>query len=449
MRIFKRLLACIVALAFLAGLNAAITFAIEPFGSKSELAWTDYSAEENIDTVIVGTSLAQNAIDPQLLDELCGSNSFCLATPSQLLEESFVAIQTAYEDHGIKRAILGVSSVDLQASDPPSPGDAFLYHRSLAVGPARSAQAAWQMLVRYGGIRNSDSINALFPWFYNHVQLTPSSIADNVRARLNGDLYEAAKVADPIGSYAGKGHVVYDTVLDYDEDSLPFFTDDREDAATDTAVNPDRMQTVKDIRDYCADKGIELIVIETPLPVYNVVDGDGYYELSVNVSNAFADLGLKCYDFNFARPELFEPQPDYFLDTIHLNAEGSRAFTESFADFLRKLESGEDVSGLFLSADEQRASVDYISAVFAESSVDEAGVHVEARAATGSNVEVEYQLCAFDGETQVWQVVADWSASPSFDYAPGKRGVVNLRVKARVAGSQSDGDRYRNLNVYY
>ena len=449
MRIFKPLVAFVVALVFLAGLNAAISYAIEPFGSKSEIAWTDYAKESDIDTVIVGTSLVQNAVDPALLDELYGCKSFNMATPSQTMEESLFAIQAAYEDHGIKRAILGVSSFAMQKGDPPSLGSAFLSNLSRVESAGQNLSVAQQVLLRYGGIAGQDSINALFPWIYNHVSLSPAGIAENVRSRLTQTLYEAAVTVDPIWHYEGKGYGIYDVVIDYDADSLPFFSEDREDATTGTGVEADRVRTLEDMCAYCNERGIQLIAVSVPMPVYNVVDGRGYYELHDNLATAFSGAGQPYYDFNFARPELFESHSDYFVDTIHLNASGSRAFTESLARFLEARDAGDDLDALFYNAEEQRASVDHISAVFADATVDGSNVHVSARAAAGTGVDAEFQLCALDRETQAWQVVSGWTADAEFDYAPEERGVVDLRVNARQVGSQADCERYRTLQVYY
>ena len=448
MRTSKRVVALVLALAFLVLLNAGLTFALEPYGSKSELAWTDYAKQDRIDTVIVGTSLVQNAIDPNQLDELTGCTSFCLATPNQKLEESFVAIQKAHEDYGITRAILGVSSIDFQEEDPPNLGDAFMYHRSLVASPQQNLSAAWQILVNYGGIKNSDSINALFPWYAAHVTMNLSSILENIQLRLTKDLYEAADIADSVGHYEGKGHMGYDFVLDYDVDSAPYFSS-REDGLTDTHVDADRAHTLADLYAYCDEHGIELVAITVPMPVYNVVDGDGYYELRDNMNQVFEDLGRSYYDFNFAKPELFQTQPDYFMDTVHMNSDGARDFTESFARFLGMLEGGGDVDGLFCSDDEQRSSVDYISAVFADSTIDGSGVHIAARAVAGSQVKAEYQLCVLDEAAQTWNVVRDWGEESSFDYVPEQQGLVAFRVNAREVGSAAEYDRYRDVLVLY
>lgn len=452
MRISKAIPTLVLVFVAIALANSALMFAVGTYGSKSELVWTDYPAQVEMDTVMVGTSLMQYAVNPYLLDEACGFCSYCLATPSQTLEESLIGIQTAYEDHGIRRAIIGVSLSNLQSERATSLGGAFLYQRGRVVSLAQAVDAAGQVLVRYGGMGDPDSLNALCPWAYNNVSPTPSSIVDNVRARLTRSVYEQSEITDPDWKYIGKGFGTCKEVLDYDSRKVePLFSGSYvdDDGAPVTEIDGSCLRVLADMAAYCDDKGIDLVAVALPMPEYNVVDGDGYYAFHDNMVRAFEDLGCDFYDFSFARPELFENEPDYYFDTMHMNKKGSDAFTGSLARLLSRRAAGEDVLASFYDCDEQNASVDRISAVFADTAVDEAGIHVTARVAAGAGVEAEYRLLVYGERGDSWDAVGDWSGEPSFDYAPGGYGVIKLRVCARKAGSHDEYDRYCTLKAFY
>ena len=457
MRTSKAIVGVALALAFFALCNATISFFYEPYGSRSDITWSEYSKMESLDTVIVGTSLAQHGLNPDVLDKYAGTNSFNLATPSQSLEDSLVGIQTAYEDHGIKRAVLGLSRTSLTTEGPPSACSPFLHLRGRYVPFSQTFSAVNMMLWRYGASKTETSINWLFPWVSNHVKPSISNFVETAQAKINHeDLIEACEAYDPGWKYVDRGHGSRRSVLNYNSKAAEPLAEgdgdeegEGDEETTETAsshVDPDRANTIRDICAYCAEHDIELVVISLPLPLFNVIDPQAdYFGLKHEVDAICAEQGVAHYDFNLASPELFDVQPRYFYDSSHFNLKGARVFSRSFGKFLAALDAGRDVSAMFLSEEERVNAVDEISLLMVDDTVEGDGLHLHARPIAGPSVEAEYQFFVRWKGSDTWQLVRDWSTETDFTYVPDGRGTIQVHVNARKVGTDVEYDRYREI----
>ncbi len=436
----------LVALVFLTLVNAAMSFAFEPYGSKSQLVWTDYTAQEQLDTVVVGSSVMQHALNPDVFDEAAGAVSYNMSTPMQTLIESFVGIRTAYEDHGITRAVLSLTPEVMNwTTDRPNPGSVFLTQRAKVVGPLEAAKTWSYVTFDKGGVTGPNSLNCFLPWVSNHTPAKPNRVLKNIKMKLDGtSMYKASEVNEPGWIYRGRGCGNRDSVLDYDSDEARTNFD----RADISKVNVRSEAMLREIAAWCQERGIDLVAVGVPMPVYDVLGRfDQYCKLQDRIAAICSDAGVDYYDFNLVRPELMQIPPESFCDYAHLGNQGSIAFSQALGRLLVERDKGEDVRALFFSPDEYRASIGYISAVFVDVGSQADGVHVHARAFAGSQVKVSYQLCEKDGDG--WREVATWQDSPDFVYAPASHGTCKLRVNVRVAGSSEPFEHYREFTAVY
>ena len=448
----------VLALAFFAACNAAVTFALEPYGSKSELTWADYHEMESMDTLVIGSSLPKAAYDPYAIDDACGTTTFNLSSPSQTLEESLIGIRTAYADYGIKRVILGLSCSALTNKQAPSPDSAFLKERRAYVSAADAFATANEVLWRYGAVTQTDSINFMFPWIQNHVTFRIPNIQLNIENKLSqADLAEAAEQLEPGWRYIGRGHGAAKKSMGPNSSSIRPYTEAQDEDVDDglepeasSAVVQARMDTLHDICAYCEDNGIDLIVTSAPLTVYDFADPKSHYFATMGEArSALESWGQRFFDFNCLRTDLFVAEQDFFSDNSHLNLTGCKAFNKVFAQFLNAYLAGEDVSGMFLEPDQRLAEVDYVSAVFVEDETDEDGIHLHCRSAISPDVQVEYQLRVRDPKTDELFTAREFSTDPDITYKPESHGKVTMYVNARVVGSTERWDKYREMVLLY
>lgn len=441
----------------LALMNALLTLLLVPYGSKSEVVWKDYASADEIDCVMVGTSTIMRGVDPQIVDAELGTHSYNLATPNQMLDESYLAIKTAYEDHGISRVILGISYSQTMLGDKPNPGSTFVRERAKVVGLRQRLEADAYLLFEGGAIRQASSINMLFPWIVNKVTIAPSAIIPNVRMKLDGtSVYDAAEINERGWHYGGRGFGYFTWTLDYNTgNARPFVTEEdfaafAPDAPVAPTLNADRARALDDIIDYCAEHDISLMAVVPPVPDFALIYyGPNYDNFSRVLRDYLGARGVACYDFNLALPALYEHDEGDFTDSEHLNRQGVDKFSPAICELVKRTEAGEDVSSLFGTAADRVASMDYISCVLEEFRTEADGVHLDARALAGPSVQAEYQYLRKVGDE--WVVLRDWSTDSAFVYVPenGERGRFELCVSARKVGSDVEYDRYRLFTVLY
>ena len=441
----------------LALMNALLTLLLVPYGSKSEVVWKDYASADEIDCVMVGTSTIMRGVDPQIIDAELGTHSYNLATPNQMLDESYLAIKTAYEDHGISRVILGISYSQTMLDDKPNPGSTFVRERAKVVGLRQRLEADAYLLLKGGAITQASSLNMLFPWITNKVTISPSAIIPNVRMKLDGtSVYEAAEINERGWHYGGRGFGYFTWKLDYNTgNARPFVTAEdfaafAPDAETPPALNAERARALDDILNYCSEHDIKVTAVVPPVPDFALIDyGPNYDAFSRVLCDYLEARGTHCYDFNLARNELYDHDEADFTDSEHLNRQGVDKFTPAICDLIKRGEAGEDLSALFGTAAERVQAMDHISCVVEEVRGEADGIHINARAVAGPSVDVEYQYLRKVGEE--WVVLRDWSDDPSYVFVPegGERGRFELCMSARRAGTDVEYDRYRLFTVLY
>lgn len=70
-------------LAFLVALDIGLTYLLQPLASSAEVVWHEYRENtEPIETLVAGSSVAENALQPAPIDEGLGDHSFCFASPA-------------------------------------------------------------------------------------------------------------------------------------------------------------------------------------------------------------------------------------------------------------------------------------------------------------------------------------------------------------------------------
>ena len=440
---WRRVLEVVVIVALIIGANVLITLGFELYSSLANVMWDEYRAAAggSIDTVIVGSSTGQRSFDPSVLDATLGTTTFNMATPAQELDDSYTAAKQAIEDHHVKRVILALDYESISTVKWPGSHVAFARAKMAEESFPQAVADYWGLLTSSSFFDGADSICALFPWGYNHVELDAEHIATNFNDRVSGTapVQAAERVMDG-WTYYGNGYGNYDGVLDYStaRDHLSVTEDGPAD------FDQQGLDWIQNICDLCREHGVQLVVVVTPRPAFNVlVYGEKYPEQMALLRQVVERAGGTFLDANLAKGGWYETRDEDFYDGEHLNHDGATRFSQAFAGVLQALDAGQDVGTLSYSYDnwdQYLASIHQISAVVSRLDVDGGGsATVTAQTYTGTDVQVEYRflLVDKDGGTTVLQ---DWSSSDSCDVPRGSHGTV--MVCARQVGSASDYERY-------
>ena len=435
----------LVILAIVVGVDFLLVYALYPYGSTSEVVWSEYfsAASQNIDTVVVGSSTAQRAIDPNVLDNALGTSSFTLATPAQPLEDSYLAVSEAISGHSVKRVILGLDFETMSLGSWDKANITYVQTKAAYESPPKAIDDYAGLLTSSGFFTGSKFLQVLFPWIIAHEKGGVQSVENNLRMRLDGTTpIEAAKVRESGWTYVGKGYGNYNYLLDTSNATAAMSTTSH--AITD--FTDQNMATLQKIIDLCNENGVQLVVVVTPRPAFNVLCyGEEYPQQMTRMRDLVESGGGVFLDANLLKDDYYAPTAEDFADGEHLNATGAEAFSAVLAEYLGRLDAGEDVSGMSYSYEgwsDYLASIDYISAVTLDGSVDDGTATLTATSYTGTNVQVEYQFCLCDADGNVTSVLRDWSSDATVTCAVPADGSLSVRVNARQVGSGEDFERY-------
>ena len=450
----SKLRSALIALALIvvAGLaNLGLSLALEPYGTITELIWSQYRALEpgEIDTLCLGSSYAHRSFDPAAIDSTLGSESFNFATPAQSLSCSYDAIEHAIDDHGVTRVILGLGIETLP--EKPWINTFITFKQAELAGCDLADQIAGTLAIPlnpsfFGG---AASLGSFFPWAYNHVPLSPSAVLANIQARRTLTLEEAAAANDPGMIAFGRGYCNYDTHLPYNWTDPSQVSANRWDVSEPDEEN---LAALPAILSLCAERGVELYVVVTPRPSFEVLGYGEVYPANMSALQEMVEAGSGTYlDFNLIHADVYAPLDDDFGDPEHFNPVGAERFSKALGTLIARAEAGEDIAADFYSYDawdEYLGSVTTISIVNFESSASDGMVHVEATAYTGDPAQVRYRfsVIADDGPAQL---VQDWSEQNVLDLPCAGHGTITVRVDARMADSASEVDRSYQRTVLY
>jgi len=445
MRTSKLIARLLCAVALLWGANALMGFVLEPVASNSRVMWEQYRAAERVDTLFLGTSISEQAFWPQVVDAQAHTSSFNLSSSAQHLEESLMGLERALADHPeLSCVVLGLEYDSCQDVGVSNPGRAFVRYKNADDLPTALRDTV-TLLADDRLLGTPDSINWAFPWVNEHVYLLPADIISNVREKLGGEPLPGASWTEV--QRLGQGFSTTERVFSFNDDpavpyvhtfgAAPFF--------------PRKLETLERICRLCQERGVELLAVFPPIPVFSVLSyGPAYFDQGQQLRALVEGYGGRYFDFNLARPELYDTaRTDVFADYTHLNRTGAEAFSSSFGRLLNELRAGHDVDRLFYGKDEYLASKGYVDLVLAETQAQDGGILLKADAIAGPGARLEYQMLVWRPESETWEVWRDWSSEPQALFAPGDPGTWRLRVCVREQGSDVPYSRYRTVEAAY
>ena len=335
-------------------LNSVMTFVLCAEDSYSEIMWNEYYEMSELDMVYVGSSVCQCSFNPYLIDEILGTTSYNMGTPAQPVDLTLQAIKIAIEEHNIKRVVWGFGYFVFLTENSTSAETSFL--RALNKNKTLSEKIAIDLSYVFADdtIGKSKSVNYVFPWVYNHVPLSVNDVVSNVRNKfMNRNSEHTLQVEAENIAYVGRGFSNYLPVIDYstqyDENSREFYQSE---------IKEKSVREMQEIGELCEKYGVELIIVNTPRPVFDVAEyGDEYYEIYLWLKELFASYNAEYFDFNLAKPEIFESRPEYYYNYEHLNSAGAQAFSQDFAYFLQMKNEGTDMNQFFYNWEEYQATV--------------------------------------------------------------------------------------------
>lgn len=333
----------------LCAVNMLLSFLLEPVKGSSDTMWTEYYLEEEIDMAFVGASFSSTAFVPYVVDEITGVNSFNMGTPLQAIGQTVSAVETLLEEHDVTTVVLGMGFFVLQYET--------LDEAELTFERARiSKKTGWAALketleyVFDEEVRSTEkSVNYFFPWTYNRQQITKQYMKNNVADKIAN--WKRKWTGTDNGSESAKGFRLKEGVTDYNTsweiNSYYYY---------EQTFLDEKVEEFESILRLCKENGVDIVVVNTPHPAYDIISCYQTYAGSEMEMTAICEkYDVDYYNFSLAKPELFASAPEYYFDFEHLNLEGAEVFSESFCKLLKDRASGENVEEYFYTVEEYYA----------------------------------------------------------------------------------------------
>ena len=290
-------------------------------------------AAEDISALFLGSSHAYRSYDPALADELLGVPTFNAGSSSQFLDQSYYLLREIAAVHDLDTVYLdtyyGMARIQSSKNSPS------IFYISDYMRDWRNKFA---YLWHSGGLATvADGFITLRHDFVN------VNLAANLRSRRR-PVADYSTVTYSNEAYRGRGFVYsFETgaATEAALEELALYDFDRE-----LPMGEFSYAALLDIIDFCAEKGIRLVLVDQPMPAENLARVKGYRHYCAFLADLARTRGIEYWNFNFYRGDTGLSDAHY-ADVDHLNGEGAEVYTRLFCETARAIDAGADAGDFF------------------------------------------------------------------------------------------------------
>lgn len=287
--------------------------------------------EANYDTIILGASHARSAINPKYLDQELGTNTLNAAIPGETVQDSYYILKDAYDSNDIKTVILDVDYQYWMDEQPSS-----YFTKAFICQQMKDIDVKMQYF-----LDNKDTLD-LRNVFTKRLSwdCSLSSVKRNLSTKATKAYkdytIEAAGVDGTVeganGPYEGKGFFYRVTFggKPGGADYIDLWVG-RDNAGIDENIKKQFTQ----IRDFCNEKGIELICVTSPIAP-SAMKKLGMGKVHDTLQKGFDEWGVAYYDFNKALMSVV-PRDDVDYGDLegHMGGELANEYSQVLAKLLK------------------------------------------------------------------------------------------------------------------
>lgn len=280
--------------------------------------WAD--ADEEVDTLFLGSSHCYRAYDPGLYEELTGKTAYNLGSSSQNYDTSYYLLREAARLYDLKTVYLDMHYKFLFMDSE----DRDLVQANIISDYMRPSLNKLSFLLTTTEAKNYT--NRFFPFRRNWQQLgDPAYVQENLAKKRTESYRNYEPVTVENDRYAGRGFVWSDARLDVDAitwwDNFGKVADDMK---LDTAYP---VSYIERIVTFCQKNGIRLVFVTAP-SLDQYLEAIGPYDPAHAYVQELAErYGVEYMDFNLAKTEYLNLTADDYIDVDHLNGTGAEKLT--------------------------------------------------------------------------------------------------------------------------
>ena len=332
MRISKSVFKTVLFILVFVLINALPGFFLEPFRGSSMEMWQNYRQRKNIDMIYVGSSQCVCAMKPDILDKTLGTKSYNMGTNMQSFHNSYLVVRSAVKEKKVKRVILVIDYEMLDCRRGRNFRAEASFQRAMnrgqGIGKKVRNDVAFVSDPDFRG--RAASVNYFFPWIYDR----DMNISQNVREKMAGKVLDSKEHRDK------NGFLPSEKVLDSGVDYITLANVSAWQKEATTLINlrmtDESRKDLEKICLFCRDNQIELDAITVPYPNFITIYSEkSYIQVAGELKDLFRNFGFSYYDFNLAKPSLYQSDLSCYSDNGHMNTKGASRFSLMYANFLK------------------------------------------------------------------------------------------------------------------
>lgn len=313
MKKLKFLIKCILVVIIPFALNFLF---VGDVNSYTRVMLSELYADGEIDLLFLGPSHTYRGINTQIVEEQTGLNAFNAGSSSQQLQGSYYLLKEANENNGVKMVFLDVTYI-LNGLEKDGKTQTYILTDYMQ-GKDNKYEYLWNTF----GIEGI--LNDILPIMHGQ-SFSLETIKEHITREYLNNSYEYITYSNE--AYYGQGFVYSYEVVDEDFT----FYDERK-------INPEAplsnysKEYLQKIIEYCNENGIELFLIDPPMPDGTLVMTE-YYQLYVDEVSAIAEkAGIEYWNFNLIKEDILTLERTDYKDAVHLNGIGAEKYTDTLCD---------------------------------------------------------------------------------------------------------------------
>lgn len=424
LKIIKRIIGCFIIIAAIIILNQVLVYIlVDDAENEVRYAMHELYQQENIDTLVLGSSHVFCGYDPRILDEVWGENTYLAATPVQKIDGSYYLLKEVIKKNDLKTVY--IDAFYRHYRDIPKEREDFQMEYIYCVTDyMENNWNRFEFLVKATGYeRYADSF--LIPSRYGNYLLDLKRFERVIKSK-RSDAYVNYDMPESLENTFYKG-----AMFNVGQSGNPNMVGKLEEyeisPIKDDVISEYSLDCLDKIVKLCKEENIRLVLVTTPFSDL-FLKSIGNYDVFYNYMRTYAQKNeIEFYDFNLCKTDVLEFQREDFTDTHHLSGVGNAKYSKVFAEVMSSF-GEDDRNALFYDSVEEKmkALPEQILGVTVEKNSDGSEYRID----TVANYEInaEYRISIIDDEGNESELIQEFNEN---DVLRVKQSEVRYKITAR------------------
>lgn len=276
------------------------------------------------DDIILGTSHGMTDIDPAVMEEITGRTGHNMCVGGEYVIDAYHIAKLIAEKQKPTRIIYEVDPEYLVSKKEEGNNYLLFYHEF----PFSKAKLEYF----WNSIADCNFRTVLFPWYEYSLSYELGKVKETFSQKWNKD-YDISHLKSDTQEYHESG-----LIERYPVDTTKLKMQSMKDF-TEAQVNPQNMEYLGKLIDFCAENNIEFVAVTTPIPIDTLkVYSDNFNAASKYLGEYFNQKGIAYLNFNTQYFKAFSHDLSNYTDyNGHMNGNAAKEYSKVLANILNQI----------------------------------------------------------------------------------------------------------------